>query len=66
MQAKDHQIHELIPFLNNFKNEKFKYRVAEFIQWCCLQLGNIFRVMVYLTQSHSLNLPKFVNISPNF
>ncbi len=39
MQAKDQQIDQIIPYLKNFKNEKFKYRVAEFIQWCFLQLG---------------------------
>lgn len=39
MFAKRDQINEILPVLDNFKNEKFKYRVAEFIQWSLLQLG---------------------------
>jgi len=39
MQAKKDQIQSLLPNLHYFKNESFKFRVAELIQWISVQLG---------------------------
>lgn len=38
MTAKTDQINRILPHLGFFKNQKFKFQVAELIQWCLLQL----------------------------
>lgn len=39
MGAKKEQIAIILPDLSNLKNEAFKFRVAELLQWSMLQLG---------------------------
>lgn len=37
--AKKEQVQSLLPHLYHFKNEAFKLKVAELLQWILLQLG---------------------------
>lgn len=46
MGAKKEQIGTIMPDLSNFKNESFKLRVAELIQWSMLQLGKIAKLII--------------------
>lgn len=48
MCAKKEQVQSLLPHLHYFKNEAFKLKVAEFLQWVLLQLGKYLRFLIFI------------------
>ena len=48
MAAQKDQVATIKSHLDNFENENFKTKVAEFLQWCMLQHGIIFDLKIYL------------------